>query len=146
MPTVSYAEHLTNLANADPHRPAITCGDESVTRSAFDGSANRLARDFARRGVATGDMVTIALPNSVGWFVAVAACWKLGAVPQPVSSRLPVRELDAIVELANPKVAVGGGPGTLGGRVGLPAGYGPPGQSRGPALPDAVSPAWKAPT
>ena len=38
---------------------------------------------------ATGDMVTIALPNSIDWFVAAAACWKLGAIPQPVSSRLP---------------------------------------------------------
>src|SRR3954467_15936852 len=146
MPTVSYAEHLTNLANADPHRPAITCGDESVTRSAFDGSANRLARDFARRGVATGDMVTIALPNSVAWFVAVAACWKLGAIPQPVSSRLPAREIEAIVELADPKVVVGVDPDQFSGRVCLPAGYRPPGDVDGSSLPDAVSPAWKAPT
>ena len=29
-------------------------------------------------------MVTIALPNSVDWFVAFAACWKIGAIPQPV--------------------------------------------------------------
>src|SRR3954463_13279807 len=146
MPTVSYAEHLTNLAIADPHRPAITCGDESVTRSQFDASANRLARDFARRGVATGDMVTIALPNSVAWFVAVAACWKLGAIPQPVSSRLPARELDAIVELADPTVVVGAEPGTFPDRVCLPTGYDPPPEIDGSPLPDAVSPAWKAPT
>src|SRR4051794_9908926 len=146
MPTVSYAEHLTNLANADPHRPAITCGDESVTRSEFDASANRLARDFARRGVATGDMVTIALPNSVAWFVAVAACWKLGAIPQPVSSRLPARELDAIVELADPRIVVGVEPGTFADRVCLPAAYDPPADLDSSPLPDAVSPAWKAPT
>src|SRR5437868_2284510 len=110
MPTVSYAQHLTDLAAADPDRPAITCGDESVTRLQFDEAANRLARDFAQRGVSTGDMVTIAVPNSIDWFVAVAACWKLGAVPQPVSARLPARELDAIVELADPKVVVGVAP------------------------------------
>src|SRR3954453_810678 len=146
MPTVWYAEHLTNLANADPHRPAITCGDESDTRSEFDASANRLARDFARRGVATGDMVTIALPNSVAWFVAVAACWKLGAIPQPVSSRLPARELDAIVELADPRIVVGVEPGTFAHRVCLPAAYDPPADLDSSPLPDAVSPAWKAPT
>src|SRR4051794_10831284 len=146
MPTVSYAQHLTNLATADPDRPAITCGDESVTRAQFDAAANRLARDFAQRGVATGDMVTVALPNSVGWFVSVAACWKLGAIPQPVSSRLPARELEAIVELADPKIVVGVDTGTFPDRTCLPAGYEPPADLDGSPLPDAVSPAWKAPT
>src|SRR3954469_21551178 len=146
MPTVSYAQHLTNLATADPDRPVITCGDESVTRAQFDEAANRLARDFAQRGVSTGDMVTIALPNSVAWFVSVAACWKLGAIPQPVSSRLPARELDAIVELADPRIVVGVEPGTLADRVCLPAAYEPPADLDSSPLPDAVSPAWKAPT
>jgi bile acid-coenzyme A ligase len=146
MPTVSYAQHLTDLAIADPERPAITCGDESLTRAQLDEAANRLARDFAQRGVSTGDMVTIALPNSVGWFVSVAACWKLGAVPQPVSSRLPARELDAIVELADPKLVVGVDPGTFADRACLPAGYRPPTELDGSPLSDAVSPAWKAPT
>ena len=146
MPTVSYAQHLTDLATADPDRPAITCGDRSVTRAQFDAAANRLARDFARRGVSTGDMVTIALPNSVGWFVSVAACWKLGAIPQPVSSRLPTRELDAIVELADPELVVGVEPGTFSNRECIPAGYEPPADLDDSRLPDAVSPAWKAPT
>src|SRR3954453_9530193 len=146
MPTVSYAQHLTNLATSDPDRPAITCGDGSVTRAQFDGAANRLARDFAQRGVSIGDMVTIALPNSVGWFVSVAACWKLGAAPQPVSSRLPARELDAIVELADPKIVVGAEPGAFADRVCLPAAYEPPADLDSSPLPDAVSPAWKAPT
>jgi bile acid-coenzyme A ligase len=146
MPTVSYAQHLTDLALADPDRPSITCGDDSVTRRQFDEAANRLARDFAQRGVATGDMVTVALPNSVGWFVTVAACWKLGAIPQPVSSRLPARELEAIVELANPKLVVGAEPGAFADRVCLPTAYEPPADLDSTPLPDAVSPAWKAPT
>jgi bile acid-coenzyme A ligase len=105
-----------------------------------------MARDLATRGVRHGDMVTIALPNSVDWFVAVAACWKIGAVPQPVSSRLPARELEAIVELADPPVVVGVPPGSLAGRDCLAPGYAPPGELDDGPLPDAVSPAWKAPT
>src|SRR3954452_1310269 len=146
MPTVSYAQHLTNLATADPDRPAITCGVESVTRAQFDAAANRRARDFAQRGVSTGDMVTVALPNSVEWFVSVAACWKLGATPQPVSARLPARELEAIVELADPTLVVGVEPSTCPDRVCLPAGHEPPPDLDSSPLPDAVSPAWKAPT
>jgi bile acid-coenzyme A ligase len=146
MAAISYAQRLTDLAVADPDRPAISCGDERVTRAEFDRAANRFARDIAARGVEHGDMVTIALPNSVAWFVTVAACWKLGAVPQPVSSRLPARELAAIVELADPKVVVGAPAGTFAGRACLPEGFVPPADLDDRPLPDAVSPAWKAPT
>ena len=70
-------------------------------------------------------MVTIALPNSIAWFVTAAAAWKLGAIPQPVSYRLPDVELQAIVELADSKVVVGVEPERLPGRTCLPAGYVP---------------------
>ena len=93
-------------------------------------------------------MVTIALPNSIDWFVAVVACWKLGAIPQPVSARLPARELEAIVELADPKVVVGVGRATSrrAGRA-CPLGYAPPPTHRRRArCPTPISPAWKAPT
>ena len=146
MAKVSYAKRLSDLAAADPERPAITCGDDRVTRDGLERTANRMARDLAGRGVATGDMVTIALPNSVAWFVAVVACWKLGAIPQPVSSRLPARELEAIAELADPKAVVGVAPGTFPGRDCLPEGYVAPTDLDDGPLPDVISPAWKAPT
>jgi bile acid-coenzyme A ligase len=143
---VSFARRLTDVAAADPDRPAVSCGEHVVTRIELDRAANALARELAARGVAGGDMVTVALPNSVDWFVAVAAAWKLGAVPQPVSARLPERELRAIVDLADPAVVVGGPPEVAGDRPWLPEGYCPPESSDTSPLPDAVSPAWKAPT
>ena len=149
MTLTTFARRLTDLATADPDRPSITCGDATITRAGLDAAANQLGRDLASRGVTTGDMVTIALPNSLDWFVAVAACWKIGAIPQPVSARLPARELHAIIELAHPKVVFGvdDSAETAALHIGaLPVGYRPaPGTDDGP-LPDAVSPAWKAPT
>jgi bile acid-coenzyme A ligase len=143
---ISYARRFTDLAAADPDRVLITCGDDSIMRAAFESSANRLARDLQGRGVGIGDMVTIALPNSIAWFVTAAACWKVGAIPQPVSYRLPVAELQAIVELADSRVVVGVEPDGLPGRQCLPADHVPhPSIEDGP-LPDVVSPAWKAPT
>ncbi len=50
--------------------------------------------------------MTIALPNCAEFVATTIACWKLGAVPQPVSARLPARELEAIIELAAPRVVV----------------------------------------
>ncbi|HEX9257905.1 MAG TPA: AMP-binding protein, partial [Acidimicrobiales bacterium] len=144
---ISFARRLADLAAADPDRVAITCADRAITRGGLEEAADALARDLMSRGVVTGSMVTIALPNSIDWFVAYSACWKLGAIPQPVSARLPHRELAAIVELADPPVVLGVESGTFAGRVCLPMGYEPPPVPVGAEpLPDAVSPAWKAPT
>ena len=155
---ISYGRRLSDLAERGPDRPAVTCGQDHLTRAELESAANRLARDLARGGTAgdgtghsgrpvgEGDMVTVALPNSTDWFVAAAACWKLGAIPQPVSAKLPGPELDAILELADPAAVIGVPPERAPGRRTLPVGYRPdPGLPDGP-LPDVTSPAWKAPT
>jgi bile acid-coenzyme A ligase len=146
MPLVSYSRRLTALAEQDPVRPAITCGEESVTRAVIESSANRLARDLVAGGAVQGDMITIALPNSIDWFVAFAACWKIGAIPQPVSAKLPERELRAILELADPSVVIGVPADLAAGRRALPTGYRPDPNLSDDPLPDVTSAAWKAPT
>jgi bile acid-coenzyme A ligase len=152
MALISYSRRLTDLAEREPDRPALTCGGRQLTRGELESQSNRFARDLASRGVTTGDFVTVALPNSVDWFVPYVACWKLGAVPQPVSARLPGRELVEIVALAQSKVVVGAEPEVIAGddrltgTVCLPIGYQPPPDLTDDPLPDAVSPAWKAPT
>jgi bile acid-coenzyme A ligase len=117
-----------------------------MTRSELDRESDALAHELRRLGVGIGAMVTVALPNGLEWFVAVVALWKLGATPQPVSARLPLRELEAVVSLADPVVVLGVDTEHPA-RPDLPTGgYRAP-EPRGPIdLPDAVSPAWKAPT
>ncbi|MDQ3384983.1 MAG: AMP-binding protein [Actinomycetota bacterium] len=146
MTNVSFARRLTDLAHEAPDRPAITCGDVRLTRAQLDAAANRLARDLASGGAGAGDMITVALPNSVDWFVAFAAAWKIGATPQPVSSRLPRPELEAIVALAEPAAVIGVDQGSFGDVRCLPLGYRSPEELDDSPLPDASSPAWKAPT
>lgn len=134
---------LAELAAAKPDRPALTDHERSVTRAQLERRTNRLARDLMQRGVVEGDLVTIGLPNSVAFFEAAIACWKLGATPQQVSSRLPRGELDAIIELASPRLVVGLEQAEV---PWLPVGHEPdPGLSDEP-LPVVVSPSWKAPT
>ena len=147
MAVVSFSRRLADLAVADPSRIAITCGDHRLTRAELEAAADALARQLLEDGVRHGEMVTISLPNSVDWFVAVVATWKIGAIPQPVSSRLPARELAAIVDLADPRVVLGADPDAFPDRICRPAGYIAPvvAPHAGP-LPDAISPAWKAPT
>ncbi len=105
-----------------------------------------MARAFAELGVRERSLVTIALPNSIGFLEAAVACWKLGAVPQPVSNRLPDRERYAIVELADSALVLGANPDAHPNRTVLPIGWKPDSSLAADDLPDAVSPTWKAPT
>src|SRR4051812_34188518 len=146
MPTVSYARRLTDDAAADPDHLAVTDEHRTVTRGALDRLSNRTARAFAELGVGAGDLVTIALPNSVEFVAATIATWKLGATPQPVSSRLPGRELDAIVALARPEVIVGVDASDHPGYVCLPPGWAPDAALDDSPLADATSNPWKAMT
>jgi bile acid-coenzyme A ligase len=137
---------MSELAADEPDRPWLTVGEVTKTRRELDASVNRLARAYAGLGVELGDFVTIALPNGIEFLQACGAAWKLGAVPQPISWRLPAVERDAIIELADPALVVGIDAAELPGRACVPAGFVPdPSLDDGP-LPDAVSPSLKAPT
>ena len=98
---------LGRLAEADPDRPALTCGEVTLTRAEFVERVVRLAALFAGRGVVEGSTVAICLPNSAGLVESVFAAWALGAVPLPISDRLPPLERSAIVDLASPALLVG---------------------------------------
>ncbi|HET9730101.1 MAG TPA: AMP-binding protein [Acidimicrobiia bacterium] len=106
MAIISYAQRLKELAAADPLRPSVTDEHETVSRAELLSRATRTAHVLANEGVVAGDLVTIALPNSVAFVATTVACWLLGATPQPVSSRLPERELNEIIELGSPRIVV----------------------------------------
>jgi bile acid-coenzyme A ligase len=123
------------LAQRDPDRLAIVHEERRVTRAELERRSNRLARAYQGLGVRAGDLVTIALPNGIGFLEACLAIWKLGATPQPISSKLPELERRAIVELARPALVVGAPAGEYGARPSVPADFRPD-----PALSDATLP------
>jgi bile acid-coenzyme A ligase len=131
---------------ADPNRPMITCGDQTITRREFDLASNRLARAYAELGVQPDELVSIALPNGIEFYLAACATLKLGATPQPVSARLPLPELQAIVDLGRPALVVGGDKAIRAPRGMVPEGFAPSPHLSEEALPDRTAAAWKAPT
>lgn len=147
-PTTSLAARLAQLAAEAPDAPAISCGDTTLSRSDLEREADALARDLAERGVRAGDYVSIVLPNDVPHSVATVATWKLGAVPQPLSPKLPVRELAEIIELSRPRLVIGMTDGhVVGGLPALPPDYrAQPVEPGLASLPDVVAPSWKAVT
>jgi bile acid-coenzyme A ligase len=142
---ISIGARMHEIAAEKPDAPALTANDETLTWIQLHKRTNRMARGMLAKGVKFGDFVTIALPNGIAFVEACYACWKIGATPQPVSSRLPAGELAAIIELANSPIVVAN----------------PPMQSPRPVitaeallaasaddsdLPDAIAPSYKAPT
>ena len=137
----SFASRFDQLSATRGDEPALTFQDETLTFAELDRAALRMARHLRAQGVDRDDFVTIGEPNSVEFVVALVACWKIGAIPQPVSSRLPRTEMEAIVELADSALVIGA---EVDGRRSVPLGFRPD-TDDGP-LPDAISSAWKAPT
>lgn len=134
-------------AEQDPDRPSITHEGRTVTRIDLELRTNRLARAYEQFGVKQHDLVTIALSNGIEFYEACVACWKLGATPQPVSSRLPSRERQRLVSLADPPIVVGIEESEHPERTCVPPGFEPgPSLSDEPILPDRVGRSWKAPT
>lgn len=147
MAIVSYAHRFRTLADRHPDRPAVTVvGGRQLTWRQMVDDAHRTARDLQDLGTQTGDMVTIAFPNDTSFVTTTIACWLLGAIPQPVSAKLPGRELADIVALADSRVVAGVDADRVEGRPTLPVDYRPDPSVDASPLPDAVSPSWKAPT
>jgi bile acid-coenzyme A ligase len=135
--------HLSALAQLAPDQPAVTCDRRTITRAELDRSTNRLARAYAERGVGVGDYVTIVLPNPIECIQAAVACWKLGAVPQPLSPRLPAAEFEGLLGL-RPRALLVGRDDPHGEVPSVPKGFMPDEALSDAALPEAVSPCWKS--
>jgi len=122
---------------------AVVLDDESITCEQLERRSNRLARAYAAQGVREGDFVTICLPNCAEYFHACMAAWKLGAVPNPLSPKLPRLEREAILDEADPALVVGA-TDDAGGRRTLPPGFVPDAAFSDGPLPEKVSPHERA--
>lgn len=133
---------MSRLAAENPDAPAVTHDGRTVTRGELDSATNRLARAYADLGMRQGDYVTIALPNSIEWVQAVVATWKLGAIPQPLSARLPDAEYGHLLDLRERALLVGRAD-PRGQVPSVPGDFDPSGFSDS-ELPEAVSPSLKS--
>jgi len=139
---IPYGSVMGLLARRDPDATALVCdgasGSTILTRRQLEEWANRLARAYAQRGLSRDHFATILLPNGPEFFAACLAIWKLGAVPNPLSHRLPAAERAAILERANPALVVGVEEGSCGARRCVPANLDVAGQSPDP-LPACIA-------
>ena len=133
---------ISRLAVEDPDAPAVSHNGRTLTRGQLESMTNRLARGYAELCVRQGDYVTIALPNSIEWVQAVVAVWKLGAIPQPLSARLPDAEYADLLDLRERALLVGR-PDPRGVVRAVPGDF-DPGDVSDAQLPEVVSPSLKS--
>lgn len=140
MPSIPAA--LRGFAAEAPDAPAITDTCGTLSRRQVIEWADVVAHELVARGVAVGDLVSIGLPSDASFLIASIATWIVGATPQPVPANMPRAELDAVLELAKPAVAIGFDGGELAASMlSLPE----PSASAPAPLPDVMSPNLKAP-
>ncbi|HTQ15424.1 MAG TPA: AMP-binding protein [Rhizomicrobium sp.] len=136
---------LRDLAAQKGDAWAVKCRDETLSFRDLHLRTNRIARGLLARGVCHGSFLTIALPNGIGFVEACFAAWKIGAIPQPVSWRLPLIEMKAIADLAGSPIVVSDAPLDIARPVvSIAELHAACADDSG--LPDAISPSWKAPT
>ncbi len=146
MEVIPLSRIVAHWANIQPDAVALVHEQTQITWQALETSTNQLARAYQSLGVKADDFVTIALPNSIEFFQACIATWKLGATPQPVSARLPKLELEQIVELAKPALVVGVDDAAYPDLTSLPVGYEPAADTSSDELPPLVATSFKAMT
>jgi bile acid-coenzyme A ligase len=134
-----------NAARLGPERPAVTHDGETLTWGELAKRAARRANALAGQGVAAGDRVVLALPNSNAVYELTFALWQLGATPTMVSPRLPAAELEAIVGLAEPRAVIAADPSLQAAFSALPQTFGQDHEDAAPRT-GVIAPSWKAMT
>ena len=85
---------------------ALVHAGDHLTYGDLRDSAAKLADELSAAGVRSGDVVSILLPNEPRFVVCYLACWSLGAVANPLNSRLSATEIAAVAEHAGSRVVV----------------------------------------
>lgn len=90
---MNLAEILTESAARRPDHPAIIYGNRRITYSELDRWTDALAWGLRERGLVSGDIAVLMMPNSIEWVTAYYALCKLGAVVLPVNFLYRTEEL-----------------------------------------------------
>jgi O-succinylbenzoic acid--CoA ligase len=97
---------LAQRAQTCPDRAALIADGSRLTYEELEAEATAAARRLAARGVRGGAAVTLELPVGIDYVVLLHALMKLGAVAQPLNTRLAAGEREAELERAAPALTI----------------------------------------
>ena len=79
-----FAAHASN----QPDHPAVEDGERIVTYAQLQELANCAAANLAQEGIAPGDIVALALPDTIEHVALIWALAKIGAISFPINAQL----------------------------------------------------------
>jgi o-succinylbenzoate---CoA ligase len=97
---------LAQRAQTCPDRTALLAEGREVTYEELEAEATAAARRLAAHGVRGGATVTLELPVGADYVVLLHALMKLGAIAEPLNTRLASAERRAELRRAEPALAV----------------------------------------
>ncbi|MGI9110666.1 MAG: acyl-CoA synthetase [Gaiellaceae bacterium] len=87
-------------------RPALHCGDESLTYAQLDERCNRAGNALLALGVERGDRFVIRAPNSLDYAATFLGGMKIGAVPIPSNTLFRAWEVGHTIENSDSKLVL----------------------------------------
>lgn len=97
-PPVTITELFKHQVRRTPDAVAVNCGDEQLTYSELDASAERLARELQQSGVGPESLVAVLLDRSVELIVVLLGILKAGAAYVPLDPSYPQERIDDILK------------------------------------------------
>lgn len=97
-PTINAAALL--LEGHEAQRPALRCGDRTVTRGELRDLVARTAAIWTARGLQPGDRVAIKLPDGCDWVAGFLGAIWAGLIAVAVNPRIPAAEWQYILDEA----------------------------------------------
>ncbi|MCX4904323.1 non-ribosomal peptide synthetase [Streptomyces sp. NBC_00878] len=103
-PEATIADLFERQAAKTPDRPAVTCGDVTLSYAELNARADRLASVLALRGVGPETVVGLAMSRSADLITAMLGIWKAGGAYLPIDPENPGSRVDHMLRVARPQL------------------------------------------
>ncbi len=90
---MNIAQNLERAVRHFAEKPALVCGDQTLTYSQLQDAVDRTAHGLIALGVDVGDRIALFLPNIPAFLICYLAAQKVGAVVVSVNTMLVTEEL-----------------------------------------------------
>ena len=92
--SVSLVDLLARVADAQPSRLAVRCGESQLDYAGLDVATRTVALGLRRRGLGRGDRVGVCVPRSLDMLIAVTGVMRSGAAYVPLDPEFPATRLE----------------------------------------------------
>lgn len=104
-----YEQIFNDLTPADAARPAITelTTGKSITYGELKDKADAIAGYLAQRGIGPGSVVSLQIPNSINFAVALFGIFRAGATVNPIGVLMNNDDVEKVSEMAGADLFIG---------------------------------------